>query len=136
MTSDLKLPPKPIKGRGLTVPGVFILQTLLIFAAESFEYSYTKVGIFTGIALLISFFGGLYLGRAGTSFVSVVNPPLVFMFATLVLMATVGGTGLHLTKIGVDLISAMSGAAPYLVLGTFLGWIIHFFKARRERKTI
>ena len=136
MTYDLKLPPRPIKWRGLTIPGVFLLQTGIIFAAVALEYSFTKVGIISGIALLVAFFGGLYLGREGTSFVAVVNPPLAFMCATLVLMATVGGTGLHLTKIGVDLISSMAGAAPYLVIGSIVGWITHFFKSRKKKDAI
>ena len=77
----------PIKGHrnsGLKAPGVVLLQFLLILIFETFEYSFTKVGIFTGLAILAAFAGGLILGRTGTAFSAVVTPPLAFLFATLI----------------------------------------------------
>jgi hypothetical protein len=128
-------PINPIKGPGLTIPGVIILQSLLIFFAELVEYKFTKVGILTGMAILISFAGGLFLGRTGTSFTAVVNPPIAFLVSTIFLMATVGGTGLHISKIGIDLISSMAGAAPYLIFGALLGWIIYLWRSRGKLKS-
>ena len=81
-----------VKGPGLKVPGVVVLQFLLIFIFEAFEYTFTKVGFFTGLAILVSFLGGLYLGRPGTSFTNAVNPPIAFLISTLFIMATIGGT--------------------------------------------
>ena len=136
MTADMKVLPKPIKGPGLTVPGVIVLQFLLILVAEFVEYRFTKVGVITGVALLISFAGGLYLGRTGTSYSAVVNPPISFLVATIFLMITVGGVGLKVTKIGLDLVTSLAGVAPFLVIGAGVGWIIHLLKMRSEnRKT-
>lgn len=136
MMTELKLPVKPIKGPGLTVAGVIILQFLLILIVQLFEYTFTKVGIISGIAISIAFAGGLYLGRPGTSFSAVVNPPIAFLAATIISMVTVGGSGMHVTKIGLDLVTSLAGVAPFLVIGAAIGWPIHLVKARRERAAI
>ena len=72
---------KAVKGPGLKVPGVVILQFLLIFIFEALEYTFTKVGFFTGLAIFVSFLGGLYLGRPGTSYTNAVNPPISFLIS-------------------------------------------------------
>ena len=79
MSNDLRTLPKPIKGAGLTNPGVVILQFLIILLFETIEYSVGKVGIITGLAIIVAIAGGFYLGRTGTSFTAVVNPPIVFL---------------------------------------------------------
>ncbi len=132
-TKAIALPKKPLTGPGLTVPGVVILQFLIIFLFEAFEFAFTKVGLFTGIAILISIGGGLYLGRTGTSLAIAVNPPLAFFFSTILLMVTIGGVGLHVTKIGLDLVTSLSGVAPYLITGAVIAWIAHFTLAVRNR---
>lgn len=133
MTTTLPKVAKPIHGPGLTVPGVVLLQFVLIFLVEAFEYQFTKVGRITGIALWIAFFGALFLGRKGTSFAAVVNPPISFFFSTIILMISIGGVGLHVSKIGLDLVTSLSGVSFYLITGAALGWAIHFFKAFREK---
>ena len=122
---------KAVKGRGLTVPGVVILQSLLIFIFEVLEYTVTKVGFFTGLAILVSFLGGLYLGRPGTSFANAVNPPIAFLFSTLFVMATIGGTGFAPSKVGLELISALSAVAPWLITGAVIAWAAHFALLRK-----
>jgi hypothetical protein len=129
MTQNL---PKPIKGKGLTVPGVVILQFLLIFLIESLEFAITKVGLMTGIALLLAFFGGIYLGRSGTSLASAVNPPIAFFLSTVIDIALLGGASLQISKIGLDLVTSLAGVAPYLVIGAVLAWISHFIKSRQK----
>jgi hypothetical protein len=129
-----KLPKGPIKGPGLTVPGVVILQFLVIFLAELFEFQFSKVGIITGLAILIAFGGALYLGRDGTSFAAVVTPPIAFFIATLILIATVDGSGLHLSKIGLTLITTLSRTAPFLVIGSLLSWAIHLLNSRKKKR--
>jgi hypothetical protein len=129
----ITLPKKPIAGPGLTVPGVVILQFLIIFLFEAFEFSFTKVGLFTGIAILVAIGGGLYLGRTGTSLAVAVNPPLAFFFSTILLMVTIGGVGLHVTKIGLDLVTSLSAVAPYLITGAAFAWIAHFTLSLRNR---
>ncbi len=135
MSTTSRALPKPIKGARLTNAGVVILQFLLILLAETIEYQVGKVGIITGIALIIAVAGGFYLGRPGTTFATVVNPPIVYFFITVVLIATVGGAGLHVTKFGLDLVTTLGGAAPYLVVATLLGWAWHFWVQRRARKS-
>ena len=129
-----KLPKGPIKGPGLTVPGVVILQFLVIFLAELFEFKFSKVGIITGLAILIAFGGALYLGRDGTSFAAVVTPPIAFFIATLILIATVDGSELHLSKIGLTLITTLSRTAPFLVIGSLLSWAIHLLNSRKKKR--
>ena len=63
----MTLPAKPIKGPGLTAPGIVILQTIFVLLIETFEYAIGKIGTITGLALLISIGGGIYLGRKGLS---------------------------------------------------------------------
>ena len=135
MRTDFRTLPKPIKGAGLTNAGVVILQFLLILLAETIEYQFGKVGIITGIALIIAVAGGFYLGRPGTTFATVVNPPIVYFFITVVLISTVGGAGLHVTKFGLDLVTTLGGAAPYLVVSTLLGWAWHFWAQRKAGKS-
>jgi hypothetical protein len=122
---------KAVKGPGLKVPGVVVLQFLLIFIFEIFEYSFTKVGFFTGLAILISFLGGLYLGRPGTSFTNAVNPPIALLISTLIIMATVGGIGFSPSKVGLELITSLSSVAPWLIVGAVIAWAAHFALARK-----
>lgn len=126
--------PKPIKGAGLTSAGVVLLQFLLILLVETIEYSLGKIGIITGIALIAAVAGGFYLGRPGTGFAAVVNPPIVLFVTTIILIATIGGAGLHPAKFGLDLITSLGGAAPYLAIATVAGWgwyLFHQIKAKR-----
>jgi len=134
MSIDFRTLPKPIKGAGLTNAGVVILQFLLIVLAETIEYEVGKVGIITGLAIIIAVAGGFYLGRPGTSFATVVNPPIVYFFITVLLISTVGGAGLHVTKFGLDLVTTLGGAAPYLVIATAAGWAWHFWIERKVKR--
>jgi hypothetical protein len=122
----------PIQGPGLKAPGVVLLQFLLIFLFEAIEYSFTKVGIFTGVAILIAWAGGLKLGRSGTAFAAVVTPPLAFLISTILIIASLGGTGLSISHIGLDLISMLGAAAPFLVSGAVIGWAYYFFSSRKK----
>ena len=118
----------PIKGPGLKGPGIVILQFLLILFFETFEYAFTKVGIFTGLAILIAFLGGIYLGRSGT----ILTPPLAFLFSTLLLIASIGGAGLSVSHIGLDLVSMLGAAAPFLVIGAAAGWLYYFIQKLKK----
>ncbi len=122
---------KAVKGPGLKVPGVIVLQFLLIFIFEILEYSFTKVGFFTGLAILFSFLGGLYLGRPGTSFTNAVNPPIAFLVSTLLIMATVGGIGFSPAKVGLEVITTLSSVAPWMITGAVIAWAAHFALIRK-----
>lgn len=123
---------KAIKGPGLKAAGVVVLQFLFIFIFEAIEYSITKVGLFTGLAILFAWIFGAVLGRKGTSYVNAINPPIAFLFATLLIYSTIGGAGIKVTKIGLDLVNALSGVAPYLISGAVLAWVAHFLISKNE----
>lgn len=114
---------KAVKGPGLKSAGIIILQFLLIFLIESFEYWLTKVGLFTGIMVVLCTIAGLILGRPGTSLTNAINPPLAFFFATILIMSLFGGAGLHPNRIGLELVTSMAAVAPYLIASALIGWI-------------
>ena len=129
----MTLPAKPIKGPGLTAPGIVILQTIFILLIETFEYAIGKIGTITGLALLISIGGGIYLGRKGTEYVNAVNPPLAFLFATILILCTLGGVGVHIARLGLDLITTLAAVAPYLLIGAVISWGNYLIKLRSLR---
>ena len=125
-----------MKSTGLKTPGVIILQLLLILVVEAFDLQFLSsahdpmTGILTGLAIIAAFAGGLYLGRPGTTYVSAVNPPIVFFIATVILLITIGGTGLHPTSFGPALVKSLAKEAPFLIVGAIIGWGGYF--ARRK----
>ena len=128
-----KLPPKPIKGAGLTVPGVVILQSLNIFIFEVLDILINKqigitpaAAIITGLGLLLAYFIGFYLGRPGTSLATAVNPPIAFFLSTIIVLPLVGHTGLHISLFGTALIKSLAKMAPYLLIGSLFSWGVHF----------
>jgi len=130
-----KLPAKPIKGPGLTIPGVVLLQSVLILLISALEIlinSDSSTGILTGLAIIISFAGGLYLGRLGTSYVSAVTPPIAFVIALILLVPTLGGTGVHITLLGTAIVKSLAKEAPYLIIGAVIGWGGHYARKRAK----
>jgi len=132
-----KLPPKPIKGAGLTVPGVVILQSLTIFIFEVLDILINKqigitpaAAIITGLGLLLAYFIGFYLGRPGTSLATAVNPPIAFFLSTIIVLPLVGHTGLHISLFGTALIKSLAKMAPYLLIGSLFSWGVHFTSKR------
>lgn len=132
-----KLPPKPIKGAGLTVPGVVILQSLTIFIFEVLDILINKqigitpaAAIITGLGLLLAYFIGFYLGRPGTSLATAVNPPIAFFLSTMIVLPLVGHTGLHISLFGTALIKSLAKMAPYLLIGSLFSWGVHFTSKR------
>lgn len=134
MRNDLPQPPfkSPVKGAGLTKPGIAILQFLLIFLVAIVEIFFrSNIGFLTGIAIWATYYGGLIYGRSGTTYVAVVNPPIALAIATLVLLPTVGGFSLSVTRLGVDLVTGLASVAPFLISGSLFGWWYYFREARR-----
>ena len=122
---------KAIKGPGLKGAGIIVLQFLLIFIVESIEYAVGKVGLITGITLILLTLAGLILGRTGTTLINAINPPLAFFFATLFIMSIFGGAGLHPTRIGLDLVTSMASIAPYLIISALIGWVGYFLNRNK-----
>ena len=134
MTSNLPKPPikSPVKGAGLTKPGIVILQFFLIgFIAMVEIFFRSNVGFITGLAIWVAYYGALIYGRKGTTYVAVVNPPIAFAFVTLILLPTVGGISLSFTRIGIDLITGLASVAPFLISGSLFGWW-YYFKERKQ----
>lgn len=124
---------KTIQGPGLTKPGVAILQSLFIALVMTIEITFRgNVGVITGIALWIAFAGGIYLGRSGTIFTSVVTPPIAFAIMIVTLLPTVGGSTLRISRFALDLVSGLAGIAPFLVTGALVGWVIFFAREKRN----
>lgn len=134
MRSELPQPPfkSPVKGAGLTKPGVAILQFLFISLVALVEIFFrANVGFLTGIAIWIAYYFALIYGRLGTTYVAVVNPPISFAIATLLLLPSVGGISLSISRIGVDVVSGLASVAPFLISGSLFGWWF-YFKERRQ----
>ncbi|MEY3346533.1 MAG: hypothetical protein RIR40_258 [Actinomycetota bacterium] len=134
MRDELPQPPfkSPVKGAGLTKPGVVILQFLFISFIALIEIFFrSNVGFLTGIAIWIAYYFAIIYGRVGTTYAAVVNPPIAFAIATLLLLPSVGGISLSVSRIGVDLVSGLASVAPFLISGSLFGWWF-YFKERRK----
>ena len=81
---------------------------------------------------MLSIAGGIYLGRNGTAFVNAVNPPLALLFSTIVVLCTLGGVGLHLARLGLDLVTTLAAVAPYLAIGAVISWGYYFYRLRKD----
>ncbi len=136
MTSEINLPKPPIKspvkGAGLTKPGIVILQFALIALVAMIEIFFrSNVGFLTGFAIWISYYGALIYGRTGTTYVAVVNPPLALALAVIILLPTVGGISMSITRFGIDLVSGLASVAPFLLTGAAFGWWYYFKEKKR-----
>ena len=121
----------PLKGPGLTKPGVVILQFLLIFLFEAVEILFrNSLGIFTCLAIWIAFFGAIYLGRAGTAYVTAVAPPVSLLISSIILMPTLGGGSFAPTELLIDLVAGLASVSFYLLTGAAVAWFIWFKKER------
>jgi hypothetical protein len=121
----------PLKGPGLTKPGVIILQFLVIFLFEAVEILFrNSLGIITCLAIWIAFFGAIYLGRPGTAYVTAVAPPVSLLISSIILMPTLGDGTFAPTKLLIDLVAGLAAVSFYLLSGAAIAWFIWF---KRER---
>lgn len=139
MTSEINLPKPPIKspvkGAGLTKPGIVILQFLLIAFVALIEIFFrSNVGFLTGFAIWASYYGAFIYGRSGTTYVAVVNPPIALALAIVLLLPTVGGFSLSVTKFGIDLVSGLASVAPFLLSGSLFGWWYYFKESKSSSR--
>ena len=113
-----------IQGPGLKKEGIVVLQTLFIGFFVFIEMIIrTGVGVLTGIAICAALYGSLRFGRPGTTYVSVVTPPLAFAGSALAITVLVDG--LRPSRIGIDFIAALASEAPYLIIAAAYGWFIY-----------
>ncbi len=121
-----------IQGPGLKKPGIIVLQTLLIGFFVFIEMTIrTGVGIMTGIAICVALLGSLRFGRPGTTYVSVVTPPLAF--ATSALFVTILLDGFKPSRVGIDFISALASEAPFLIVSALYGWFVYLNRKAKSK---
>jgi energy-coupling factor transporter transmembrane protein EcfT len=73
--------------------------------------------------ILLSFYGALRFGRPGTTYVSVVTPPLAF--AANALFWILIFDGFRPSRVGIDFIAALASVAPFLIIGAAYGWFVY-----------
>ena len=121
-----------IQGPGLKAPGIVVMQFLFIALFTLIELLFRSgVGIVTGIAICASLFGGLRFGRKGTTYVSVVTPPIAFAISLFIL--TLIFDGFKPSRVGIDVIAGLASEAPFLIISALYGWFTYFNEKAKTR---
>lgn len=122
-----------IQGPGLKKEGVVVLQSFFIFIFTSLELVIRKgAGIISGLIVVAVLYAGLRFGRKGTTYVSVVTPPLAF--AATVLLYLFLAHGFSPSRLGIDFLASLSSIAPYLLISALYGWFIFLNEKAKARK--
>ncbi len=112
--------------------GVATLQTFFIFFFSSIENLIRHgYGIVSGLTVFAVVLLGNRFGREGVAYVAVVTPPLAFA-ATALFWAFIANT-IHIMKVAVELIGALSSVAPWLIIGAIYGWY-NFLHLRAQKR--
>ena len=126
-----------IQGPGLKKEGIVVLQTLFIGFFVFIEMTIrTGVGVLTGIAICAALYGSLRFGRPGTTYVSVVTPPLAFAGSALAITMLLDG--FRPSRVGIDFIAALASEAPFLIVAAIYGWFVYLnqkAKAKPSKRT-
>jgi hypothetical protein len=121
-----------IQGPGLKKEGVVVLQTLFIGFFVLVEMVFRSgVGIITGIAICAAMYGSIRFGRPGTTYVSVVTPPLAFAASTFLI--TIVLVGFRPSRVGIDFVAALASEAPFLIGSALYGWFIYFNQKAKKK---
>ena len=121
-----------IQGPGLKAPGIVVMQFLFIALFTLIELLFRSgVGIITGIAICASLYGGLRFGRKGTTYTSVVTPPIAFALSLLLL--TIVFDGFRPARVGIDVIAGLASEAPFLIISALYGWFVYFNEKAKSR---
>jgi hypothetical protein len=132
MSTTTQSKPK-ISGPGLKKEGVVVLQTLFIALFAGLELLIRGgAGIVSGLIICAVLFGGIRFGRKGTTYVSVVTPPLAF--AATVILYLIISVGFKPSRLGIDFIASLASIAPYLLVSALYGWFIFFNEKAKARK--
>lgn len=127
-----------IKGPGLKKEGVVVLQSLFIAFFAGFELLIRSgAGIVSGLIICVVLYGGLRFGRQGTTYVSVVTPPLAY--AATVLLYLILSVGFKPSRLGIDFVASLASIAPYLLVSALYGWFVFLnekAKARRPKPRV
>ena len=79
----------------------------------------------------MALFGSLRFGRPGTTYVSVVTPPLAF--AGTALLITMILDGFRPSRVGIDFIAALASEAPYLIIAALYGWFVYLNQKAKSK---
>ncbi|MBU6255769.1 MAG: hypothetical protein KGM45_05720 [Actinomycetales bacterium] len=121
-----------IQGPGLKKQGIVVLQLLFIGFFVFIEMTIrTGVGILTGIAICAATFASIRFGRPGTTYVSVVTPPLAFAGTALAL--TILLDGFRPSRVGIDFIAALASEAPFLIISALYGWFVYLNEKAKSK---
>lgn len=122
-----------ISGPGLKKEGVVVLQTLFIALFAGLELLIRSgAGIVSGLIICIVLYGGIRFGRNGTTYVSVVTPPLAF--AATVLLYLILTVGIKPSRLGIDFVASLASIAPYLLVSALYGWFVFLNEKAKARK--
>ncbi len=122
-----------ISGPGLKKEGVVVLQTLFIALFAGLELLIRSgAGIFSGLIICVVLYGGIRFGRNGTTYVSVVTPPLAF--AATVLLYLILNVGFKPSRLGIDFVASLASIAPYLLVSALYGWFVFLNEKAKARK--
>jgi len=121
-----------IQDPGLKAPGIVVMQFFFIALFTLIELVFRSgVGIVTGIAICAALYGGLRFGRPGTTYVSVVTPPIAFAVSLFAL--TLIFDGFKPSRVGIDVIAGLASEAPFLIISALYGWFIYFNEKAKTR---
>ena len=122
-----------MSGPGLKKEGVVVFQSFFIALFAGFELLIRSgAGIVSGLIICIVLFGGIRFGRPGTTYVSVVTPPLAF--AATVLAYLIITVGIKPSRLGLDFIASLASIAPYLLASALYGWFVFLNEKTKARK--
>jgi hypothetical protein len=122
-----------MSGPGLKKEGVVVFQTFFIALFAGLELLIRSgAGIVSGLIICIVLFGGIRFGRPGTTYVSVVTPPLAF--AATVIAYLILTVGIKPSRLGLDFIASLASIAPYLLASALYGWFMFLNEKAKARK--
>ena len=122
-----------ITGPGLKKQGVVVLQIFFISLFTFAELTLRSgTGILTGLAIVVTTFGGMRFGRPGTRYVSVVTPPLVL--GAVLTFYYLLKDGLAITRLGVDILASLASVGPWLLAAALYGWFMFLNEKAKARK--
>ena len=132
MSTTMQSKPK-IGGPGLKKEGVVVLQTLFIALFAGLELLIRSgAGIVSGLIICVVLYGGIRFGRKGTTYVSVVTPPLAY--AATVLLYLILSVGFKPSRLGIDFVASLASIAPYLLVSALYGWFVFLNEKAKARK--
>jgi hypothetical protein len=122
-----------MSGPGLKKEGVVVFQSFFIALFAGIELLIRSgAGIVSGLIICIVLFGGIRFGRPGTTYVSVVTPPLAF--AATVIAYLILTVGIKPSRLGLDFIASLASIAPYLLASALYGWFMFLNEKAKARK--